>query len=584
MANIYYGFSSSGMEDQVKVVYGKDIPETGLAEGDSINVYFSQGNTVAEPTLNIYNKNNDTTDAGQFIRSIDGVAKLNYMWRAGQVVLFTLTSQKTNTDISAEENGAIGDVNENSSNTGVSEDESGDSTGAQTSETTESGETTGAEGGETTEPQDPVEPTEPAEETTEEAPNVTLYYYMNVGVRANSTYYGQTKLFTDDEDYDVKSWLIAEVVDDPDLTTAATPFLVKKVYDILVGKQEEEKVPEINYHSDYETGQQIGTLNVGTNQYSIKIPSMDSISNTSQLVNDADIINGEGPAKIHNRLKNPPDNINTGYYFITDYIDTGKLYLKGDGVNSEIGFYATIPNDNGDIVTPIDGKLTPKSFLVRKNNTTVLNEDFKDKPNYIYGSPVVIRSNWEGDLRDVISFNPNSVESKYWVYAPNFVEGDKSLIDKYSRKLKRVSLRLGWGPDDSNHSAVGYFAYWLPGTGWVKGRSEWKSKMSPIIVGKGETTGHRHIVISGASFLNNLEAVAIAGWNISYINTNTAPVNPGWYVSGSTGSDASYQMLWELYLSNISRGSFHINYDTRNFKNGTAVFVIDVDVLFVDYS
>ena len=113
--------------------------------------------------------------------------------------------------------------------------------------------------------------------------------------------------------------------------------------------------------------------------------------------------------------------------------------------------------------------------------------------------------------------------------------------------------------------------YWAGGQ-WNWGRSGWTK---PATATKNSTTGHMKVLVNGAA-LQNVTPLGIVGYNIDYsshTNINTT--------SGGNSGDATYQTLWELFLTNSAKGQTVINYNTRNAANRTVYFSITVYLLVV---
>ena len=76
--------------------------------------------------------------------------------------------------------------------------------------------------------------------------------------------------------------------------------------------------------------------------------------------------------------------------------------------------------------------------------------------------------------------------------------------------------------------------------------------------------------------LDNVLPLGIVGYNIDYSSAND--ISTG---SGGNSGDATYQMLWELFLSGSSTGTTVVNYNTRNLADRTVYFSITIYILVV---
>lgn len=563
MANLFYGVSatSAGANEKEVIIYNP--LQDNIVVGDLLAVYFANGNTKETPTLVVRGtslsngEDNQTAlseDAGIFIKTRNAEAEVDYMWQAGEVCLFVLVSQQDNSDITQEYSGASQDATNND----------------------------------------------------------TLYYMLVRGARANSEYYGLTKLFTDNFETgryrNFQEWLAADDVEE-DKVTAATPYLVKQLSEFLIGKieaQEDESESEsgdeseggegsdinsfinIVYNSVVEEGGiLIGTLTTPSGDYQIKIPQQTSEGgssggiaiheNTSDVRNDADIVPGDNNTFRHNR-KEPDENYTLGTYFITNVVD-GGIYLHNPQGEEEVGIYIadkTITGNTPDGVAPVEGGLSIKSLLKRDEYGNItLNEGFFSTPLYIYGKPISFqtKSNRETSLR-----LDNTISAQVSVSAPEYIEGNKSLKVKYAHALTVLKVRLGEGAskteDAADTSKISYSVL-RNGTWTHVGRKR------AIYQKGGGVTGHKYIRIA----IPGYRPLGIVGYNISYASTNsgyTAYDDNNRKITANN-SDASYQILWELNLtpqtSVNNTGYGLINYDTRNTKSGQVGFIIDTYVL-----
>ena len=535
MAKLFYGVSTSSGDSDKNVIIFNPLEET-LMPGDLLAVYFAHGNTKPAPRLTIGDislssgeeeSTSQSSDHGDTIKTHDVTAEVDYMWQSGEVCLFVLTSQQFNTDVNQD-----------------------------------------------------------YEAISEEAGNNALHYMLIRGPRANSEYYGLTKLFTDSfpvSGNTFQQWLDDETdaTNENDKTTAATPYLIKQLYNYLIGKLTPEPEPEpgpeptptptptplpFKYESNVEEGYVVGTLTLGNGTFEVKIPVSESyeVERTSQLVNDADIVNVDG-ANVHNRGNSPQ----VGGYFITNVVDNGNLYLyKPD--NNSVGLYVSIPAASGqspDINTPVEGDLKVLPILARESGSpgaTSLNKGFLDSPLKLYGQNINLYSNGSSDPTFIVK--STIVESSNTIKAPNFNEGGTLLENKYSKKLVIKKFRIGQGKTDASDG--GSFSY-HDGEKWVSGRGS-----TSIQIGKDNvTTGHMKVYVN--SGLSGYTPLSIAGWNVSKTSGSG-------YTPAGADSNAREVSLWELYLTNRATGSMVVHYDARNLIQGTKIcFVLDIDVLCV---
>jgi len=559
MANLFYGVSATSADTNEKEVTIYNPLHDDIVVGDLLAVYFANGNTEESPTLVVHGtslsngEDNQTAlseDEGVFIKTKNVEDKVDYMWQAGEVCLFVLVSQQSNTDITQEYNGASLDATAND----------------------------------------------------------TLYYMLIRGVRANSEYYGLTKLFTDgfgkEGGYtDFDAWLNAEDTDE-DKNTAATPYLIKELARRLIGNSQpspepspepepepspspepeptpeptpepEESTPYIYYEAteEVESGVTIGTLYVGSQTYTIKIPNREAAYEaTSQLHNDADIINQGSNTYVHDRR--PLDGYTAGTYFITNVLDD-NLYLYK---NKPTGIYIVDSTQTQtNIKAPVEGYLDAKGLLVRNaNSITQLNPGYRTDDLYIYGKEARFYMNGSSTTSFMIGYDNNGTICNYSnipIKATEFFESGKSLKNKYSPRLVIKSVRLGRGSTSpaGTGSEVTYSVY-DQATGWTR-----HGNHLPIYIEKkGQTTGHRYIRVS----LPGLIPLGIVGYNISYASEGI-----GYYMGTSSkkvwgsSSDPSNQILWELFMQKSESSAGVFSYNTKNLKDGAVRFVIDIKVL-----
>lgn len=559
MANLFYGVSTTTEDITAKEVTIYNPLHDEIVPGDLLAVYFSNGNTVVAPTLVIQGTSLSTgedeqtslsIDDGTFIKTKNVEDNVDYMWQAGEVCLFVLVSQQNNTDIVQEYNSPTQDA-------------------------------TG---------------------------NDTLYYMLVRGARANSEYYGLTKLFTDQfgegKYKNFREWLADEEAEE-DKVTAATPYLVKQLSEFLIGKieaqedeggdegddptpappQEQTPAIKVEYSPQVTEGYKIGTLITSTNTYDIFIPNQTSgdsgeseiaIHNkTSDVENDADIVPGDTQGTfIHKRNEpKPGDAYTVGTYFITNVVN-GGLYLYNP--SGEAGIYiadqGTASANNAN--APVEGYLSAKS-LIRRNGAgnIVLNEGFSNRPLSIYGSSIRFASDGSNTL-----ILDSEVRANVPVRATEYSEGGISLVNKYAHALAVLKVRLGEGAkkaaEAADTSKISYSIY--QNNTWTHvGR-----KRAIYQSGKG-VTGHRYIQIK----IPGYKPLGLVGYNISFASATsgyTAYDDNNKKITADN-SDASYQILWEFNLTGQqvsgTNGYGLINYDSRNTKSTQVGFFIDAYVL-----
>lgn len=543
MANkLFYGVSTTNGSDSPKQVTIFNPLEEQLTPGDLLAVYFAHGNEVGAPSMVVSNISNvdeedeDTSlseDAGIEIKTHDVEAEVDYMWQSGEMCIFVLTNEQFNSNI---EQGY--------------------------------------------------------DSTTEDAGNNALHYMLIRGPRANSEWYGLTKLFTDEFSENRKyetfeDWLNVE--DENDKVTAATPYLVKelarRIFNITPepepepGPEPQPPTPTTPLTIEYtpttglEDGYVIGTLTVGSTPYEIKIPtsSTGNIDHTSQLINDADIVlktNNEGRTYyIHNRASGD------GNYFITNVVDNGSLYIQQKPTNITAGLYIARPHTGSGAaaISPlVEGDLDCFPLLTKESNVTALNSGFKTNPLRIYGTNIEFLPNTSSS---VFTIAKDKVTSTLKTSAPNFEEGGMLLINKYSRKLKVVTFRIGKGfekagPD--NH--LGFYHYY--DGGWKVGRANSTSPASKSIeIASEGNTDHLGVYLDKG--LEGYIPLGIIGYDLSYAT------NASGYKPEGQSSDPIYQNIWELYLTNKAVGAATVKYAIKNNVKRKVYCILDIQVLCV---
>lgn len=554
MANkLFYGVSTTIATDYTKQVIIYNPLEEEISPGDLLAVYFAHGNTAKadennQPTLLVYGTSNvDSNDEqintseseGILIKTCDVEADLDYMWRSGEVCLFTLTSRNFNTNIEIGENA-----------------------------------------------------------TTQNAENDALYYMLIRGTRADNTWYGLTKLFTDEFPCTGDGITFSKFDDwlsEPDLevdkTTAATPYLVKQLAAYIYGNLPEPSgggpdpspAPTISYEDQVPgAGTVIGVLKIGDNEISVRIPESAASGGektyTHEFINDADIGVNQSQEPIHVRKSN-----NSGTYFITNILDDGHFYLYKEP-NTSVGIYAAVPNQNGTLTDPVKGKLEVKSLLARWGNSstypngiTVLNYSYPEQNLYMYGKPITLVVPKSSGGNATVSVQESGFVASMPVRSPEFIENGISLHDKYSGKLTIKLFRIGMG-DLKDGNTGGSFCYY--DGGWKVGRKTnirgGGTRSEAIYCPAKSTCGHRSVLVSAG--LSGYMPLGIVGYNISWATGDSKTI--GSFLPKGKDTDSTYQMLWELYLTGRKNGEVRVHYDTRNLNTTeSTLFIIDVYIL-----
>ena len=550
MANkLFYGVSTTNGSDSPKQVTIFNPLEEQLTPGDLLAVYFAHGNEVGAPSMVVSNISNvdeedeDTSlseDAGIEIKTHDIEAEVDYMWQSGEMCIFVLTNEQFNSNI---EQGY--------------------------------------------------------DSTTEDAGNNALHYMLIRGPRANSEWYGLTKLFTDEFSENRKyetfeDWLNVE--DENDKVTAATPYLVKelarRIFNVTPapepepGPEPQPPTPTPTLTIEYtpttglEDGYVIGTLTVGSTPYEIKIPtsSTGNIDHTSQLINDADIVlktNDKGQTYyIHNRASGD------GNYFITNVVDNGNLFLQQltDSQSSTlptVGLYVAKPHTGSGAATIsplVEGQLDASPLLTRESNSTLLNSGFRTSPLRIYGTNIEFLPSNRGSSMFTVS--NDRVISSLETSAPNFREGGTLLRDKYSRKLKVIVFRIGTGFTDAGPNKKWGFYHYSDGVNWRVGRANSTTPASKSIVVPSEgNTDHLGVYLDKG--LEGYIPLGIVGYDLSYATHDSG------YKPEGLSSDPIYQNIWELYLTNKTVGGATVKYAIKNNVKRTVYCILDIQVLCV---
>ena len=524
MVNLFYGVSVSDGNDEVKEVTIFN-PSREIMPGDLLAIYFSHGNTYNAPTLLI----SETSSLDEGEEQVSNSEDTGYEIKTRNVeadVDYMWQSGEvclfvlTSQQFNSDVNQEYDSIHESESNN-------------------------------------------------------ALYYMLIRGSRSTSEWYGLTKLFTDEfpisGSYSTfREWLAA---DDPDdKTTAATPYLLKQLSNFIIGKIEEESGDDpdptpapsspsiVHYQSKVDEGQEIGILQVGNQPYSILIPSSGGSGGsdtgyTSGLTNDADIVRGK-----HERIKNARD----GDYFITNVVDRNLYLYKTSANDSPKGIYiAQDTSSVPDITTKVEGSLGVRPILTSitqngSTNITELNSGFPTSALNIYGSPIRFRTN----STPVFTMGAGGInKSELNLYAPSFYEDGVSLSNKYSKKLVIKTFIIGNG------------SYSYYDNGWhVTGKTK-NGKGYAIEIDSEKNCPHSTTTITTG--LSGLTPLGIMGYNLDRV-TSTSDYTP----AGGDG-DASYQMVWELYLTDRKNGSATVNYCMRNLRNQKVSFTMVVYILCV---
>lgn len=553
MANkLFYGVSTTSGGDSPKQVTIFNPLKEQLTPGDLLTVYFAHGNEVGAPSIivsnisNVDEKDKDTSlseDAGIEIKTRDAEAEVDYMWQSGEMCVFVLTNEQFNSNI---EQGY--------------------------------------------------------DSTTEDAGNNALHYMLIRGPRANSKWYGLTKLFTDEFSENRKyqtfeDWL--NVDDKDDKVTAATPYLVKelarRIFNITPepepepGPEPQPPTPTTPLTIEYtpttglEDGYVIGTLTVGSTPYEIKIPtsSTGNIDHTSQLINDADIVlktNDKGQTYyIHNRASGD------GNYFITNVVDNGNLFLQQltDSQSSTlptVGLYVAKPHTGSGAATIsplVEGQLDASPLLTRESNSTLLNSGFKTSSLRIYGTNIEFLPNSNDSVFTITKGTTDSggITSTTQIAAPNFREDGTLLINKYSKKLKVITFRVGKGFTNAGPDHQLGFYHYYDGSWKVGRKNSTGSAPKSIEIASEENTGHLGVYLTKG--LEGYIPLGIIGYDLSYA-TNTSGYKPE-----GKSSDPTYQNIWELFLTNKTVGAATVKYAIKNNAKRKVCCVLDIQILCV---
>lgn len=513
MANLFYGVCSTDAGEPEKTV--TLLEENTIQAGDSLVVYFANGNTHSSPSLSIAYATEETTgetestalttDSGVTIKSLNVESNLDYMWQNGEAVIFTLIEQKVNSGL--------------------------DSSFASDSE------------GQTT-------------------TNDIQYWMLNRGIQAKTDYYGLARLWKPSVDNNstlssllssnVENWNEYNLSNNSVLTLDA----LKVFYDLLLNKLStqtsdsssdsssesssddtsdegetevdtgtdttEESVTTItlgvSYTPDSEStydsdeDQTIGVLSIGDTEYNIyyKRPISTSVTTTAVLKNEGE--NNEGHA----------DRSDGGYY-ITNLLDR-NLYFTG---SDKTGIYRRDNSVNYELLT------NSKSTV----NETYLNKGYNSSPLYIYGVPISLYSDSQSST-PTLSLSKTEINAGIPVKAPEFYENDVSLETKYSRKLVVLSYETpALTMDGSSHTITS-----------VNGHTELSSG--------------KHLVIQLEA--TNCRILGVVGFNLNYAHE----------IGGSVG-DPVYISTWECFIDSLD----YLNLAFRNRNSSAKEFQVEVKVL-----
>ena len=344
--------------------------------------------------------------------------------------------------------------------------------------------------------------------------------------------------------------------------------------------EQEQTVPltiEYTPTAGLDDGYVIGILTVGTTSYEIKIPisSTENVDHTSQLINDADIISKTDDGQthyIHNRAKGD------GNYFITNVVDNGSLYIQQKPSNTIAGLYIARPNTGSGAaaISPlVEGDLDRFPLLVNDSDVTALNSGFKTNPLRIYGTNIEFLPNSNDSVFTITTGTTDSggVTSTTQIAAPNFREDGTLLINKYSKKLKVITFRIGKGFTNAGPDHQLGFYHYYDGSWKVGRQNSTGSAPKSIEIASEESTGHLGVYLTKG--LEGYVPLGIIGYDLSYAT------NASGYKPEEKSSDPSYQNIWELYLTNKTVGAATVKYAIKNTIKRKVCCVLDIQILCV---
>lgn len=537
MSKLFYGISSANRDAEVKTVtvYGEGNANL-IAPGDVLAVYFSNGNEFESPSLLLLNESENSTvtqenlseNSGISVKSRGVETDLDYMWQDGEVCLFTLISQQTNSDIA---HAQTGDTLTNDS---------------------------------------------------EEA-NDALYFILLRGSRANSEFYGLTLFSDHSEDFD--TWLSGGIVDADSNTAVSAADLKRIVQQLTAGTTEPStpiSIPHVEYVSEAgEDATTIGKLYTSDDTwYEVKIPA--SVVNsipvfTHEFKNDADIVPDENDNSVnkHNRASREGSPYNVGDYFITNVLKDNFYLTPGENNSSKPGIYLALPHtstgqDDPVIIDPVEGSLKAYSLLEsQKNNgefiTNINKGAFNNKDNNgqdsasvlnLYGSTTNFYAH--GSVNPVLTIDPVYVQSTSRVVAPTFIENGESLASRYCGQIKvktytSCKMYMGAGAGKQVTSIV---------NSWTRGETHISSSGTAIL-----NDGHITQPIQAPAGQGTYEPIGIVGYNLNYAT------------QGVKG-DAPKTNLWELCLVQGETNPYKVQYAASNLSNSVVNVYMTFSVLW----
>lgn len=370
----------------------------------------------------------------------------------------------------------------------------------------------------------------------------TYYWELVEGAPATTDVYGVTKL-ADVGDNNFTDWIAAAADDE---TTAVTPAILSKLYNLLIGGEEEE---EGLAPSGWEPAREaenptlLGTLTVVGQPFEITYPLEDEVirivgdipDRTSDLIND-----GEGVE---------------GLPFITKYIPDDLFFTNGSGL----------------YISGNDTSVAPYITLNDSNNKTLL----KGVSGIKLDSPTEVTGvlNTKNIVTTGTLSATGNIISEANIKGVTLYEDNVSLINKYSRKLmvkRYLSPIITLNPNNASSNKGGIIRVNDSETG---DGTHWKRN--------GLGTNHLYVVKSdydtllGSSQKDNWEPIGIVGYNID----GTSDGNT------SYSDTARYCHVWEMHLwpadSTDSYGrAGTIEYSLFNTMPTTARVVINIYILF----
>ena len=255
-------------------------------------------------------------------------------------------------------------------------------------------------------------------------------------------------------------------------------------------------------------------------------------------------------------------------------VDNGSLYIQQEPSNSIAGLYIAKPHTGSDAaaISPlVEGGLDRFPLLVKDSNITALNSGFKTDPLRIYGTNIEFLPNNRSS--SVLTVSNDKVTSSLETSAPNFREDGVLLKDKYSKKLKVVTFRIGKGFTDAGPDKQKGFYHYYDG-GWKVGRQNSTSPASKSI--EIESEGNTdHVGVYLTKGLEGYIPLGIVSYNLSYA---TKASN---YKPEGQSSDPIYQHIWELYLTNKKTGAATVKYAIKNNAKRKVHCILDIQVLCV---